>query len=85
MNVELSNYANSGNLEGVKRLVEAGANIEEVENGEGSTALILAILHGDFDFVVYLVEHGANVTHADFAGMTPLICASMDGYLSTVN
>jgi hypothetical protein len=82
MNIELSNYADSGNLEGVKRLVEAGANIEETF--EGQTVLTMACLHGHSDFVVYLVEHGANVAHTDGEGMTPLHCASMDGDLSSV-
>jgi hypothetical protein len=34
--------------------------------------------------VIYLVDHGANIAHADSAGMTALLFASINGRLSTV-
>jgi hypothetical protein len=78
MNVnELHDCAETGNLEGVKQLVEGGANIDETDDqwtdNEGMTALMLAIRSGKFEIVVYLVEHGANVAHTDSEGMTALL------------
>jgi ankyrin repeat protein len=58
--------------------VEGGANIDEA-NPSGATALLIACSKGKFEIVVYLVEHGANVAHTDWLGMTALHCASLYG------
>jgi hypothetical protein len=78
MNTVLHHCAASGDLEGVKQLVEGGANIEETDD-DGMTALLLASTNGHFEVVVYLVENGANVAHTDIIGMTALHCACSDG------
>jgi hypothetical protein len=85
MSNELHHWAASGNLERVKQLVEDGANIDE-SNDAGMTALSLASKNGEFEVVVYLVEHGANVAHAIFDQfrMTALHFASGGGDLPTV-
>jgi ankyrin repeat protein len=59
MNYDLHRYAEYGNLERVKRLVEGGANIDETDEN-GRTALSLAGRKKEFEIVVYLVEHGAD-------------------------
>jgi hypothetical protein len=74
MNTVLHHCAASGDLEGVKQLVEGGADIEETDE-DGMTALLLASENGRFKVVVYLVEHAANVAHTDIIGMTALHCA----------
>jgi ankyrin repeat protein len=87
MNNELKNCAAFGNLERVKQLVEAVANIEDI-NGYGETALLLASNsnnYGHYEIVVYLVEHGANVAHRNRIGLTALHCACLNGNLPTVN
>jgi hypothetical protein len=83
MNNELHHCAEWGYLEGVKQLVEVGANIEET-NEFSMTALVVASLQGHFELVVYLVEHNANVAHADQEGETALHWACIVGNLSSV-
>jgi ankyrin repeat protein len=83
MNDELLDYAASGDLQGVKRLVEGGADMEETDN-IGRTALSWACLNGHFEIVEYLVEHGADLAHSDEVGMTALHQACGGGHLSSV-
>jgi hypothetical protein len=83
MSNDLLDCAETGDLEGVKQSVEAGADMEETDN-EGMTALSLVSLHGHFEIVVYLVELRANVAHIDEDGMTALHCACVDGNLPSV-
>jgi ankyrin repeat protein len=80
---ELLRCTEWGDLEGVKQLVEGGANIEET-NEYNMTALILASLQGPFEIVVYLVELEANVTHADHEGKTTLHWVCIVKNLSSV-
>jgi ankyrin repeat protein len=61
MNDALHVCAESGNLEGVRRLVEGGANIDET-NGYGETALSLAVVYGHFEIVVYPLRLTMEVT-----------------------
>jgi ankyrin repeat protein len=70
--------ASTGNLERVKELVEGGANIEEIE--EGQTALMEACSSGHSEVVAYLVECNANVAHADNEGRTALHWAASEGW-----
>jgi ankyrin repeat protein len=83
MNYELHRYAETGNLERVKQLVEGGAYVDETDEG-GNTALLLAIRKEQFEIVVYLVEHGADVAHSDGGGMLALHMACILGKLPTV-
>jgi hypothetical protein len=46
--------------------------------------LSVACLNGHFDIMVYLVEHGANVSQTDNEGINALHCASIYGDLSSV-
>jgi uncharacterized protein len=57
------------NLEGLKLLVEAGANVNEAQAG-GFTPLMGAAQNGDADMVRYLVEMGADIGAANDEGMT---------------
>jgi ankyrin repeat protein len=61
---DLQRCAATGKFEGVKQLVEGGANIEETDE-VGRTALSLASLNGELEIVAFFVEHGANVAHTD--------------------
>jgi hypothetical protein len=84
MRSELHRCAKSGNLKRIKELVEGGANID-INDHVGVTPLMLASLHGEFEIVEYLVEHGANVAHTDSRqGMAALHCASIADNLSSV-
>ena len=57
---ELVNQARAGCLEKVKRLLEAGADIDQRCPHNQSTALICAASRGSMDLVQYLLGRGAN-------------------------
>jgi ankyrin repeat protein len=59
-----------GDLEAVKLLVEAGANID-VQMERGSTPLHEAISAGEFDIARYLVRMGADQTIKNDEGKLP--------------
>jgi ankyrin repeat protein len=61
-----------GYLDTVKTLVEAGADVNEVDPGDESSPLMVAIINGRFDTAMYLLEHGADPNAAEVNGATPL-------------
>jgi ankyrin repeat protein len=52
--------AQSGHLESVRRLVDAGADVNVVTS-QGFSSLMIAARRGRTDVVKYLIEHGASV------------------------
>lgn len=62
----------------LKRLIEAGANI----NTQEGNILHRAALDGDLDMVAYLLDHGADVNVAD-AGQPLIFSAMMGGEIVT--
>jgi uncharacterized protein len=72
-----------GNLEIVKLLVKAGADL----NGHvayGDVALIKAAEHGNDDILAYLIEQGADVNVPNAVGVTPFIGLCRKGDLKLV-
>ncbi|MEO2159012.1 MAG: ankyrin repeat domain-containing protein, partial [bacterium] len=61
-----------GHLESAKALLDAGANIDQVTQGDNTSPLLMAMINGHFDLGLYLVSRGADVTLASVAGTTPL-------------
>lgn len=83
VNKPLAYAAAYGNLEIVKLLVEAGADL----NGQvayGDVALIKADEHDNADVVEYLIEAGADVNIPSRFGMTPFIGLCAGGQLEFV-
>jgi ankyrin repeat protein len=66
--------ARRGDLESVQILLKAGTNINQTM-GDGSTAILLAILNGHFEVAAFLLEEGADLNMADSKGLTPLYAA----------
>ncbi|HSA58006.1 MAG TPA: ankyrin repeat domain-containing protein, partial [Gemmatimonadaceae bacterium] len=64
-----------GNMECVKALVEAGADIGQVSGGDHTSPLLMATINGHFDIAKYLLERGASPNQASDAGATPLYAA----------
>lgn len=64
--------ARQGFMEIVKTLVEAGADVNQLNPGDQSTALVVAIVNGYFDIGRYLLEHGADPNLASENGVAPL-------------
>lgn len=73
---QLRYAAIEGDLEGVKRLVAAGANVN-AKDEYGRTPLHEAAERDHIKVVTYLVEHEADVNRKDKNGKTPLLCAGL--------
>lgn len=72
------------NTEILSELIVAGANVDH-QNPHGETALYIAARSGDEKSVKTLLNHKANVTIAEkVRGWTPLIIASVEGYVRIV-
>ena len=65
-------------LRAARVIVRAGANVN-IRDGQGNQLLHLACKVGDEELVIFLLEHGANVGHADINGWYPLHFASWKG------
>jgi uncharacterized protein len=63
--------ARQGAPNGIKALIEAGADVNAVDP-DGTTALILAVINAHYEEAALLIDAGANLDLADAAGMTPL-------------
>ena len=75
-----------GQVEKVKLIIEAGADIEMEAENDGETALLAACRHGHFKLVLYLLECGAKVNHAKkSSGEMPAMVASQRGYEEVVS
>jgi len=71
-NTALNYAAMKNNLDIVKLLVKAGANLEK-ENDNGETPLYNAVDHNNIEIVKFLIESGANINKAEAVShFTPL-------------
>ena len=64
--------ARQGFVDVVKALVEAGADVNQVNPGDKSTPLVVATINGCFDIAKYLLEKGADPNLASENGVAPL-------------
>ena len=72
--VFLSRGDRGGNVDRVRALIEAGADVN-VRNHKGQSALHCAAKAGFVDIVALLLEHGCEVDAQDRQGETPLAAA----------
>ncbi|MEP7381801.1 MAG: ankyrin repeat domain-containing protein [Gemmatimonadota bacterium] len=61
-----------GNLESVEALLAAGADVNQVSEGDHTSPLLMATINGQFDLAKLLLEKGAKATLSSDAGATPL-------------
>ena len=80
---DLYTAAQEGDVERVKKLVEAGMPINE-KTLNGRTPLQSACFYGHLPVVEYLVEHGGNMNERDTYGLTPMHYACYKRHLNVV-
>lgn len=73
---ELSNAAAAGDFGAVKRLIEAGVDLDARNAASGTTPLVSAVAVGDARMAKYLIRRGANVEAPNAKGNTPLHVAA---------
>ncbi len=78
--------AKNGNLKEVKKLIENGTNVDDV-NYSGYTPLILASQNGHLEVVKFLISKGADIDAGDNdfeQGFNSLMHASLAGHFEVV-
>jgi ankyrin repeat protein len=66
---ELLHAARQNDMEGVRRAIEAGINVN-MKDPDGWTPIMWAAMHGSLDLVQLLLRHGANPDFADANGVS---------------
>ena len=61
-----------GNTAAALALLDAGAKIDQVSEGDQTSPLLMATINGHFDLAMKLLERGADPKLASHAGATPL-------------
>jgi ankyrin repeat protein len=64
--------ARDGFMDSVLALLDSGADINRLGDGDHTSPLILAIENGHFDLAKQLIERGADVSKANDNGMSPV-------------
>ena len=64
--------ARQGFTDVVKALVDGGADINQLNAGDQSSPLVVAIINGHFDLAKDMLDKGADPTLSAFNGVTPL-------------
>jgi len=61
-----------GQVAAVEALLDGGANIDQVSQGDHTSPLLMASINGHYDIVMLLLERGGNPNLASDAGAAPL-------------
>jgi ankyrin repeat protein len=64
-----------GHVEAVRALLAAGADVDQVSAGDGTSPLLMATLNGHFDLALELLRMGADPNLRSDPGATPLYAA----------
>ena len=64
-----------GHVESAMALLDAGADIDRLSEGDHSSPLLIAVINGHFDLGLLLLDRGADPNLASDAGATPLFAA----------
>ena len=71
----LLHAAREGHDETALALIEAGADVDRVSAGDGTSPILMAAINGHYDLAIRFLELGADPTTASHAGATPLFAA----------
>jgi ankyrin repeat protein len=66
--------AREGHVDAARLLIDAGANVNEVDKNDIGP-LLMTISNNHIDMARFLIEHGANINAVDWYGRTPLFAA----------
>lgn len=64
--------AREGHIETAKLLIEGGADINQQSAGDQTSPLLAAVINGNYDFAMMLLEHGADPNLLSDDGAGPL-------------
>ncbi len=64
--------ARQGFMDVVKAMAEAGVDLNQLNAGDQTSPLLIAIINGHFDLASYMISKGADVNRGAFNGVTPL-------------
>ena len=64
--------ARQGHIEAALALLDAGADINQISQGDKTSPLLMAVINGHFDLANAMIERGADVKLASENGVTPL-------------
>src|SRR5207344_35115 len=68
----LLHASRQGYMEAAKALLDGGAKIDQVQKGDNTSPLLTAVINGEFDMAMFLIERGANVNlEASNNGVVP--------------
>jgi ankyrin repeat protein len=67
--------ARQGEIESVKALLEAGADVNQRGAGDPVSPMLIATMNGHFDIATYLLDKGADPNLAQNNGVAPLYAA----------
>jgi ankyrin repeat protein len=73
-----------GDIKTIKQHIDAGSDLNTIEQTGGSTALITAIVLGKNEIALALIEGGADVNISNNDGSTPIYCAAFFGRTALV-
>ena len=71
----LHHAVRQGNIDAALALLDGGADINDTSLVDHTTPLVMALINGQFDVAMRLVERGANPNIGTADGMTPLYAA----------
>src|SRR5437762_3909376 len=72
----LLHAARQGHIEAARALLAGGAPIDQVGAGDATSPLLMAVINGEFDMAMFLIERGANPNlAANGNGAAPLWAA----------
>lgn len=67
--------ARDGHIDAIKHLLEAGADVNQLTEGDHSSPLLVATINGNFDLAMKLLEWGADPNLVSEDGAGPLFAA----------
>jgi ankyrin repeat protein len=79
----LFSAAEAGDVVSLSRFVDAGLNVDMLDERQW-TPLMIAASNGHAEMVGVLIAGGAHINHVDTAGYTPLHWAALNGHAAAV-